>query len=418
VVAKPDNVYRLRDRRLLGYAEFGDPQGQPVFYFHGWPGARLGVRFADTAGERQHARIIAPDRPGFGLSDPQSRRTLLRWPDDVVELADALGIDRFAVLGVSGGGPYAAACAYRVPSRLTGAAIVSGLGPFDSPHALDEMTRANRVLLRMVRRSAWLARPQVWLLSRVARRFPALLLWLARRRLPPPDREIAGRPEVKPLYYDDLPEAFRQGSAGPAQELALFARSWGFRLEDIRMPVRLYQGEIDNVVPVAMGRYQAEAIPECQATFYPNEGHLLVVDRIEEIIRALLGEASPTPSSGASPEARPAVTYHLVPAGYFANTDPDAPYAPEWFERDGFIHCTDGLENAIETANRYYKDDARDYLLLVIDKSKVAPGIRYEDPAGIYPHIYGPLNRDAIAGTIRVPRAADGSFLAPDGPAS
>jgi pimeloyl-ACP methyl ester carboxylesterase/uncharacterized protein (DUF952 family) len=373
------------------------------------------VRFADAAAERNNVRVIAPDRPGFGLSDPQPRRTLLRWPEDVIELADALGIERFAVLGVSGGGPYAAACVYQIPQRLTGAAIVSGLGPFDSPQALEGMTRANRLLLQLVRRSPWLARPQVWLLSRVARSFPALLLWLARRRLPRPDREIAGRREVKALYYEDLPEAFRQGSGGPAQEIALFARPWGFRLEEIRIPVHLYQGEIDNVVPASMGRYQAQAIPGCRATFYADEGHLLVVDRIDEVLRALVDAARPADLASTIPSERTdvATTYHLVPASHFESTDSSEPYIPQAFEQDGFIHCTDGIDNVLQTGNRYYKDEPRDYLLVVIDTTKVQAPIVYEDPARIFPHIYGPLNRDAIVATLPVPRAADGSFLTP-----
>ncbi len=287
MVAKPDSVYRLRDGRLLGYAEFGDPRGRPLFFLHGFPGARLGARFVDAAAERNGVRIIAPDRPGFGLSDGHAGRRLLGWPDDVLELAGGLGIERFAVLGVSGGGPYAAACAYQLPQRLTGAAIVSGLAPLDRPNALEGMALVNRLYLRLARRSAALVRPGLWLLSRFARRFPRLLLWLASRRVPPSDRAIAARPEIKTMFVEDVPEAFRQGSGGAARELALFARPWGFPLADVRMQVHLWQGEADTIVPAQMGRHQAETIPNCSARFYPGEGHLLIVDRIEEVLRAL-----------------------------------------------------------------------------------------------------------------------------------
>ena len=106
-------------------------------------------------------------------------------------------------------------------------------------------------------------------------------------------------------------------------------------------------------------------------------------------------------------------TFHLVAAAYFEAGDADASYVPEAFEQDGFIHCTDGIDNVVKVANRYYQDDRRDYLLLVIDTTKVQAPIVYEDPDRIYPHIYGPLNRDAIVETLPVPRAADGAFLAP-----
>ncbi len=120
---------KLRDGRSLGYAEYGTPVGKPVFYFHGFPSSRLDWPLFDTdaIAARLNARIIAADRPGYGLSDFKRGRKILDWPDDVVELADALQIDRFAVLGISGGGPYAEACSFKIPQRLSATAIVCGM---------------------------------------------------------------------------------------------------------------------------------------------------------------------------------------------------------------------------------------------------------------------------------------------------
>jgi pimeloyl-ACP methyl ester carboxylesterase len=112
---------RLRDGRRLGYAEWGDPGGRPLLYFHGWPGSRVEGRLGDEAAKAKGVGMIALDRPGMGLSDYQPRRTLVDWPDDVIQVAAALGLDRFAVLGISGGGPYAAACAWKLSEQLTGA---------------------------------------------------------------------------------------------------------------------------------------------------------------------------------------------------------------------------------------------------------------------------------------------------------
>jgi pimeloyl-ACP methyl ester carboxylesterase len=102
---------RLRGGRRLGYAERGDPGGRPLLYFHGWPGSRVEGCLGDEPARAKGIRLMALDRPGMGLSDHQPRRALVDWPDDVIEVAAALRLDRFAVLGISGGGPYAAVCA-------------------------------------------------------------------------------------------------------------------------------------------------------------------------------------------------------------------------------------------------------------------------------------------------------------------
>ena len=139
---RPATVLALADGRRLGYAEFGDPSGAPCLYFHFSPGSRLEPA-AVFSGVRQPwlrgVRLVSADRPGFGLSDRQPTRTLLDWPGDMAALADHLGIDRFAVLGASGGGAYALACARLLPSRLTAAVVVSGIGPLDRPGATTAM---------------------------------------------------------------------------------------------------------------------------------------------------------------------------------------------------------------------------------------------------------------------------------------
>ncbi|HLB22870.1 MAG TPA: DUF952 domain-containing protein [Dehalococcoidia bacterium] len=111
------------------------------------------------------------------------------------------------------------------------------------------------------------------------------------------------------------------------------------------------------------------------------------------------------------------ITYHLVAAEYFRDCDSSAPYVPPGFLDEGFIHCTDGEQNMADTANRYYRDERRMFVVLAIEKAAVTADIRYEDEAGIYPHIYGPLNRDAIVAVLPILREADGTFLPPKPPA-
>ena len=123
---RPQSI-QLRNGRRLAYALYGKPDGTPVFHFHGHPGSRLEGKLADRAARRLGVRLIVADRPGMGFSDYQPQRRLLDWPDTLVELADVLGIERFAVQGTSGGGPYALACAFRIPERLTACGVIAGL---------------------------------------------------------------------------------------------------------------------------------------------------------------------------------------------------------------------------------------------------------------------------------------------------
>jgi pimeloyl-ACP methyl ester carboxylesterase len=280
-----DRTVLLGDGRRLGYAEWGDPAGRPLLYFHGWPGARVEGRLADDAAMAGGVRLIALDRPGMGLSDFQPRRGLVDWPDDVVEVAAALGLDRFAVLGISGGAPYAAACAWKLPERLTRAGIVSSLAPLDVPGVIAGMGRRNRWSFELMGRLAPARRALMGTVELSVRRHPERAL--ERGVSAAADRKYLSRPEVRTILADSLSEAFRSGSRGPAWETGLYVRPWGFRVQDIRTPVYLSHGEADENAPVAMGRWLAAAIPDCAAVFHPGEGHLHFVDRLPEILVAV-----------------------------------------------------------------------------------------------------------------------------------
>lgn len=148
-----EQVIRLADGRKLGYAEYGDPAGKPLMYFHGLPGSRLEAKLTEPTASRVKARVIGVDRPGYGLSDFKPQRALADWPNDVSELANALGLDRFAVLGVSGGGPYALACARKIPARLSAVGVVGGLGPVYQWWAVRDMRWVSRLGFSLARPS-------------------------------------------------------------------------------------------------------------------------------------------------------------------------------------------------------------------------------------------------------------------------
>lgn len=279
-----DQQITLGDGRALGFSEYGHPQGQPVFFFHGWPSSRLEAEMLAATAQKQQIRLIAADRPGFGLSSFQPGRQLIDWPADVVELADALELDRFAVLGVSGGGPFAAACALKIPQRLRAAGIVSGIGPFDAPGALNKMRPLNRRLALIGRWAPWLFRLVAWPSVRALRRDPEGYFARAMADMPDPDRATLAQDEIRLCLQRAGQEAFRSGSRGAALENALTARPWGFRLQDIATEVHLWHGELDRNVPVAMARTVASTIPNCQARFYEKEGHASLLANHQEAI--------------------------------------------------------------------------------------------------------------------------------------
>ena len=285
-----DNVVRLQDGRLLGYAEYGDPDGRPLFYFHGTPGSRVEGRAVVEAATAGNTRIIAPDRPGFGLSDFQPGRSVSDWADDVTQLADALGLDQFGVVGASGGGPATIACALGLPERLTAAGIVGGVGPFDAPDAAEGMNQSNRALVAVAQRAPFALRPAFALLTAAIRHGPDRVMDSLFAAAGEADQAIWRRPEIRALFRESMLESSRQGARGAAYEFALYSRPWDVQLEEITIPICLWQGEDDVNVPLSMGRAQAEAIPDCRATFIPDAGHLWGIDHFDEILETLFAE--------------------------------------------------------------------------------------------------------------------------------
>ena len=286
---------RVRDGRQLGYAEYGDPCGAPVLHFHGHPGSRLEAALLEGAAQEVGVRVIGVDRPGMGLSTPLPKRRLLDWPDDVVDLADALGLERFAVEGISGGGPYAIACAAAIPERLTSCGILAGVGPV-AEFGTTGMMRTNRIQFFIARRLPWVLRPAFWLVlgrHHAAADDEVKLDAFATQLVgsfPEVDRQVLTTRGVRLAYARSVLEAFRQGSRGAAWDAVIYARPWGFRLGDVQAdPVLLWHGGRDVHVPIRIGRAVATAIPRCDAHFLPEEGHISVaLRRLPEILRALV----------------------------------------------------------------------------------------------------------------------------------
>ena len=275
----------LRDGRRIGIAESGDPDGVPLLWFPGTPASRFSCPADERATAAAGLRLVAIERPGFGVSDFNARRQILDWPSDVVQVADLLGFERFAIAGLSGAGPYLAACAHEIPHRLSAVGMISCFGPLGPEGMTARMPLYRRGVLRVVASASRVATgaAELGLLGRN----PEKLYRRMTRGLSACDRVILARPEVWDRQVASAAEALRPGARGFVRELVLATQPWGFKLRDIDMAVHLWHGGMDRSTPIEMGRYMAEQIPACRAVFYPHEGHFLIYEHWPEIAATL-----------------------------------------------------------------------------------------------------------------------------------
>jgi len=294
-VRAQDHV-RLPDGRKLAYAEFGPPDGHPVLYFHGAPSSRLEPLFlGDAELVRLGLRVIAPDRPGMGGSDFQPGRGFSHWPADVVALADALGLKRFSVLGNSGGGPYVAVCAARIPERIHAAEIVSGGWRMDWPEVTNTLPFVNRLVMILARRAPFLLGILLSSMGGITKANRKKELAQLRKRMPPPDYAAFESPGRLEAFGESMRECMRQGARGAVWDLGLYVREFDFRLDEVRMPLVLFHGEQDMNAPIALARRLVAALPVARLVRYENEAHLSTLcNHFDEIAEALVDPLSST----------------------------------------------------------------------------------------------------------------------------
>lgn len=281
-------VLRLDDGRDLAFAEYGDPEGAVVFGFHGTPGSH--TQFAPAAGAAADVgvRLIVPDRPGYGHSTYDPQRALVDWPGDVMSIASFLEAERFGVVGVSGGGPHAVACAHALGDVLTGCALVGS----PSPVAGDLNATAmpfNRLVFRLAPRAPWLLRVPLGALSFVGRHVSEdRVRTQMMSQLPEADARIMAQPEVSSALYEDLRQKHPTATKASVQDFALFTAPWGFDLDRIDTPVDIWHGTDDVNVPVANAEYLAAHIAGSELHILAGEGHLFMYERAAQILGRFL----------------------------------------------------------------------------------------------------------------------------------
>lgn len=286
-----DQQIRLPDGRFLGFDQYGRADGRPLFYIHGSPSSRLEFRIfgSDALVQSLNARLIAVDRPGIGLSSFQPNRRLLDFPIDLLALADYLKIEKFSVFAYSLGGPYGLACALAIPERLEKVGIISGAALFTEAELMKDINPGTRRYLNLPRESPFAARAFLWMIHAMVRFFPKAMAANAATMLPAPDRAVFSDHEVQQSFVHMLREAFRQGRRGVFHDSLLSVTGYGFRLQEINFPIRLWHGEADQNIPLAMARYVASMLPNCEAYFSPGEAHLsLFKKNAAQLLGALL----------------------------------------------------------------------------------------------------------------------------------
>lgn len=269
-----DEVLTLPDGRRIGFARYGAPQGWPVLYCHGLPSSRLEARLVAATAKRLKIHLIALDRPGYGRSDPLPPARVADWPQDLQHLTAHLKIQRFAVLGVSGGGPYALACGWCLRARVSALGLVCPLGPVAQPELRQGMSPAARWAFFLTQHAPWALKlffgnPT----ARFLRHFPDFTFALLMRHLPARDRLTLADLKIREVFRATIREGLRHGAAGPLRDFVQYIQPWGVELATIQQPVTLWHGEADTVVPHAHSRYLAERLSKAKLHILPGEGH-------------------------------------------------------------------------------------------------------------------------------------------------
>jgi pimeloyl-ACP methyl ester carboxylesterase len=275
------------DGSVIAVEVAGEQGAAPVLLCHGLADSRLSARLFTQAARELGLRIMAPDRPGIGGTDPRRLRRLADWVEDAALVLDGLRAESAALLGISAGGPFAAACAARLPGRVRSLTLICPLGPPGWPTL--GMAPGERLSLAVARHAPAFGGWFLGRLAALARRSPRLFLRLAASELPGIDRRAIAQPAMRDAFLAGYAEAFRRGSWGVAQDLRVLARPWGFQLGSIAVPTSIYHGGADTTVPPRHARLYAEAIPGAQLQLYPGHGHFSILAAAREMLAPLAG---------------------------------------------------------------------------------------------------------------------------------
>ncbi|MDL9935998.1 alpha/beta hydrolase [Gordonia sp. ABSL1-1] len=274
------------NKRRIGFAEYGEATGRPMVWLHGTPGARRQI----PTEAREHAvthgiRLIGIDRPGVGSSTPYHYANVAAFADDLAKVVDALGIDEFAVIGLSGGGPYTLAAAHAMPERVVAAGILGGVAPRVGPEAIGGglMELGSFVAPAVEVAGAPIGKVLSTILG-VARPIADPAIRIYGRFSPEADRAALARPEFRAMFLNDLLHGGRRRMEAPFNDIVAFAHDWGFRVSDVTVPVRWWHGDADHIVPFEHGEHMVSLLPDAKLFMLPGDSHLSTLNMATDIL--------------------------------------------------------------------------------------------------------------------------------------
>jgi pimeloyl-ACP methyl ester carboxylesterase len=290
-----ENFVQLQDGAIVAFEEYGDPNGVPVIFCHGWPSSRTMARLTDEPARDLGIRIVSPDRPGISGSSLRPNRKLTDWPGVVERIVEHLDVREFRMLAISGGAPYAFATAVAMPQRVQAVAIVGGAPPMAELVDAEGLLPLYRWMLalyrtrpRLLRRLFYLARPILSLRPPVRLR-PLLLKMLMLR---PTDAESLRDAAAFEAIFESQRRAWRGSAEGVMADAQIYAQPWGFPIEDVQVPVRLWHGKQDRAFSVRLAEQVAKRLPNCKARFVDDAGHYsLPIRHMREILKDLICNA-------------------------------------------------------------------------------------------------------------------------------
>ena len=285
IVCDDNGIFILPDGRKLSYSVYGNPDGKPVLFFHGIPGTRL-QRSPDLRIFHKYPFLVyALDRPGYGNSTYQKNRNLLNWADDVLAFTESQGIGKFGVMGVSGGGPYSLACAYKIPEKLSAAIVISGLAPLYLKETFHQFPKGGQLLFRSAKITPFLIRGLFSILFRQLHLPLDTAFQNFLGQLPEKDKRLLSNIKISTMLRNDVAEAFKAGANGVVKDMSLLNQPWGFSLKDIEIPVHVWHGTADTIVPYSHGEFFINHLPKAIPHTVEDAGHFMAFERMEEILK-------------------------------------------------------------------------------------------------------------------------------------
>ncbi len=271
-----DGTLRLPDGRAFGYQLGGAATGTPILVLHGTPGSRFKFAATDAPARALGQRIIALDRWSYGNTDAHPAPALDAFAADIAHVMDHVGAPRFAVMGVSGGGPYASAVAALLPNRVTALALVAPVGPMANMGYGRAVTPFHKFCFHVLPRMPGATHAIFSAFRLAVNRRPGVSCWITAANAPAADRAILADGATANRLLNTFREGLRPGARGPAIDLNLFSRTWPFDLAAIRCPAKVWIGSDDRNVPIAAAERLASLIPHARIERLPGAGHLWV----------------------------------------------------------------------------------------------------------------------------------------------